>query len=124
MSEKIRNWHDNAFFGMHYDLHGHDDDLPGFCGKVDEEQLFRLWSDLKPDWVQCDGKGHPGYTTWFCKTGWTTPTLEKDDVRAYRNASKRLGIPLGIHYSGLRDGKAVEENPDWHSINYDGRNLS
>ena len=121
MSGKVKNWHDDAFFGMHYDLHGHDDDLPGFCGKVDEEQLYRLWSELKPDWVQCDGKGHPGYTTWFCKTGWTTPTLERDDVRAYRNASKRLGIPLGVHYSGLRDGKAVEENPDWHSINFDGR---
>ena len=120
MTEMRKNWHENAFFGMHYDLHGHIDDLPGFCGKVDEEQLYRIWSELKPDWVQCDGKGHPGYATWFCKTGWATPELVKDDVRAYRNASKRLGIPLGIHYSGLRDGKAVRENPDWQCYGYDG----
>ncbi len=121
MCGTVKNWHENAFFGIHYDMHGHDDDLPGLCSKVDEEQLFRLWSEIRPDWVQCDGKGHPGYTTWFCKNGWAAPTLEKDGVRAYRNASKRLGIPLGIHYSGLRDGKAVEEHPDWHSVNYDGQ---
>ena len=120
MTEIRKNWHDNAFFGIHYDLHGHIDDLPGFCGKVDEEQLYRLWKEIKPDWVQCDGKGHPGFASWFCKTGWYTPELAKDDVRAYRNASKRLGIPLGIHYSGLRDGVAVRHNPDWHAVGSDG----
>ena len=120
---RIHNWHEHAYFGMHYDLHGHEDELPGFCAEVDEEQLVRLWSKLKPDWVQCDGKGHPGYTSWFCDIGWRTPTLVKDDVAAYRNASRRLGLPLVIHYSTLLDGKATRVHPEWAARDLEGKQI-
>ena len=67
----------------------------------------------RPDWVQTDCKGHPGYTSWPTSVGSPSPGVVKDSLRIYRDVTRELGIKLGVHYSGVWDARAVELHPDW-----------
>jgi len=113
------NWHEQAYFGIHYDLHAtaHDTVL----GKdLDAHQLRRLWGRIKPDWIQTDCKGHPGYTSWPTRIGSTSPGVVKDALRVYRDVTHELGMRLGVHYSGILDARAVELHPEWAHVSSDG----
>ncbi len=106
-------------FGIHYDLHaGADDTVLGRDLSV--EHLVERLSRVMPDWVQCDCKGHPGYTSWPTEVGSTSPGMVQDALRIHREATRRLGIPLGMHYSGVWDTRAVELHPDWARVDENG----
>ena len=120
MSEtKRESWHDEAFFGLHYDLHATARDQ-GLGEALTVEHLLEHFSAIKPDWVQCDCKGHPGWTCWPTKVGSTPPGLVKDMLEIHRDATRRLDIPLVMHYSGVIDRRAVELHPDWATVRADG----
>ncbi len=53
-------------FGYHTDLHLGELDLDAGAGAIPDE-LEKSLRILMPDWVQVDGKGHRGYTSWFSK---------------------------------------------------------
>ncbi|HEY7117010.1 MAG TPA: alpha-amylase family protein, partial [Tepidisphaeraceae bacterium] len=113
------NWHEDAFFGIHYDLHaGADDTVLG--KELSVEHLVERLERVKPDWIQCDCKGHPGYTSWPTKVGSTSPGVVQDGLRMHREATRRLGIPLGMHYSGVWDTRALELHPEWARVDADG----
>ena len=114
------NWHEDAYFGIHYDLHANAQDTE--LGKeLTPEHLRERLSRVRPDWVQTDCKGHPGYTSWLTKVGSTSPGVVKDALRIHRDVTKELGIKLGVHYSGVWDTRAVELHPDWAKIDAKGR---
>ena len=104
-------------FGFHADLHLWDDDLnAGERALPDElEESLRL---LKPDWIQVDSKGHAGYISWFSKipTSTVAPHLQHDAVAAWREAGRRLGIPVVCHYSGFIDLVAAQKHPEWLAV--------
>jgi hypothetical protein len=107
------NWHDKASFGLHFDLHAtaHDTVL----GKdMTVESLVAELMKIRPDFVQCDCKGHPGYASYPSKVGIASPGIVKDAVSIWREASRKLGIPLVMHYSGLYDIAILERHPDWN----------
>ncbi|NLN18823.1 MAG: hypothetical protein GX162_06060 [Firmicutes bacterium] len=68
--------------------------------------------------MQTDCKGHPGYTSWFSQTPTASvpPGLKKDGLRGWREATKRLGLPLHCHYSGIWDRAAGEKRPEWAAV--------
>ncbi|MCC7494307.1 MAG: alpha-L-fucosidase [Fimbriimonadaceae bacterium] len=114
------NWHDRAFFGLHYDQHANaNDTVLGAENSV--EHLVESLARVRPDWVQCDCKGHPGYTSWPTKVGSTSPGMVADQLAMYREATRRLGIPLGMHYSGVWDSRAIELHPEWARIDAAGQ---
>ena len=114
------NWHEDAYFGIHYDLHANAQDTE--LGKeLTPEHLRERLLRVRPDWVQTDCKGHPGYTSWPTKVGSTSPGVVKDALRIYRDVTKELGIKLGVHYSGVWDTRAVELHPDWAKIDAKGQ---
>ncbi len=114
------NWHEDAFFGIHYDLHANAEDTS--LGKeLSVKHLIERWRDIKPDWVQCDCKGHPGYTSWPSNTGSTSPGVVNDSLALHREATRRLGIKLGMHYSGVYDRRAIELHPEWAAIDAEGK---
>jgi hypothetical protein len=121
MSEQRRapNWHARVFFGLHYDLHAHANDTE--LGKdVTPEMLRAAWEKIRPDWVQCDCKGHPGYTSWPTKVGYASPGIVRDALRIHREVTRELGLPLVMHYSGLWDEAAIQHHPDWARVTADG----
>jgi hypothetical protein len=114
------NWHEDVFFGIHYDLHANANDTD--LGKdLTPEHLRERLQRTRPDWVQTDCKGHPGYTSWPTKVGSTSPGVVKDSLRIYRDVTRELGIKLGVHYSGVWDSRAVELHPDWARLDTHGQ---
>lgn len=104
-------------FGYHTDLHLGELDLDAGAGAIPDE-LEKSLRILMPDWVQVDGKGHCGYTSWFSKVpdAAVAPHLQLDAVAAWREASRRLGIQLIVHYSGFLDLVAGQKHPEWLAV--------
>ena len=108
-----------GFFGLHFDFHAGADCTE--VGKnVTEEMVREIIETLKPDYIQCDCKGHAGYSSYKTKAGNPAPGFVKDQLTIWRKVTKEYGIPLTVHYSGVWDTKAVELFPEWAAINEDG----
>ncbi len=108
----MSNWHDHVFFGLHYDLHANAHDTV-LGAELTPEHLRERLERVRPDWIQCDCKGHPGYTSWPTQIGSTSPGVIQDALRIHRDVTRELGIRLGMHYSGVWDSRAIELHPDW-----------
>jgi len=116
-------WHGKKYyFGMHYDIHANtkDTDIGTRCSPRDLVPIFKL---MKPDFVQTDCKGHAGYTSWFSKvpTATVSPGVVKDALQGWRVATRKLGLPLHCHYSGVWDKAAGAKYPDWCVKGPDGK---
>ncbi len=111
-------WIDNAFFGLHFDLHANEHDALG--SEVTFEHIYAELSKVKPDFVQYDCKGHPGYAGYPTKVGVPAPGIEKDALSVWRAVTRKLGIPLLVHYSGIWDEQAGEMHPEWTTVAADG----
>jgi hypothetical protein len=105
-------WHDHVFFR-------HPLRSSRACGRYRagrnlthahlRERLLRVG----PDWIQCDCKGHPGYTSWPTLVGSPAPGIVGDALRIHRDVTRDLGIKLSVHYSGVWDSRAIELHPAW-----------
>lgn len=115
----MKSWHDNVFFGIHYDLHANPSDT-NLGAELSAEHLRERLKLVKPDWIQCDCKGHPGWTSWPTKTGSPAPHIINDALKIHRKVTKELGIRLGMHYSGVWDDRAIALHPEWARINEKG----
>jgi alpha-L-fucosidase len=113
------NWHTNVFFGIHYDLHANASDTE-LGRELTAEHLAERLRRVRPDWIQADCKGHPGYTSWPTEIGSTSPGVVNDALRIHRDVTAELGIKLGMHYSGVWDSRAIELHPDWARLDEAG----
>jgi hypothetical protein len=116
-------WHgDRFYFGLHYDLHAgaNDTELGTRCSP---DELIPMLELMGPDFVQTDCKGHPGYTSWFSQTPEASvpPGLKQDALAQWREATRKLGLPLHCHYSGIWDQAAGAKHPEWSVVTADGK---
>src|SRR3990167_11420777 len=101
MARKIPpNWPSHVWFGLHYDLHAGKDDTE-LGQNVTPAMLRRAWIKIRPDVVQCDCKGHPGWSSWPTRIGSPSPGILRDALRSHRGGTRELGRPPGVHYSGV-----------------------
>ena len=108
-----------SFLGVHFDFHAGDDCKE--IGKgVDREMLEYIIEKVKPDYVQCDCKGHPGRSSYPTKVGHSAPGFVKDPLKIWRQVTAENGVALYLHYSGVWDSKAVEVHPEWARIDEKG----
>lgn len=120
---KAGKWHgDERYFGLHYDLHAGpgETELGTRCSEAELAPMLEL---MAPDFVQTDCKGHPGYTSWFSRVpNASVPAgLKQDALLQWRQATRRLGLPLHCHYSGIWDKAAAEKHPGWAVVTVDGK---
>ena len=108
-----------VFFGLHLDLHPTIEDV---ClgADVTPENIEKLLDRVKPDHVAYDCKGHEGYTGYPTKVGAASPGIVKDSLKIWREVTKKKGVLLGIHYSGVVDTKATVDFPEWQALKKDG----
>jgi alpha-L-fucosidase len=116
-------WHgSHCYFGFHHDLHADltDKVLGTRCSPKEFVPMLKLTG---AEFVQTDTKGHPGLTTWKSKIRGSSvaPGLVKDALMQWRAATRKMGLPLHAHYSGLWDHAAGFKHPDWCLIKADGR---
>ena len=107
----------SACFVYHADLHLSERDRDAGA-RADADELEVALKVVKPDWVQIDAKGHPGFASWKTKVkeGRAAPHLQKDAIAAWREATRRLGLPLVCHYSGVVDVDAAIRHPEWRAV--------
>lgn len=113
------NWHEEAFFGLHYDLHPNAADTE-LGRETTYEHIRAMLEKVNPDFVQYDCKGHPGYAGYPTEVGSPSPGIVKDALKIWREVTRDMGIPLSIHYSGVWDTRAIELHPEWARIRSDG----
>jgi hypothetical protein len=110
----------DAFLGIHFDFHAGDD-----CDRVGErttpEMVELVIDKVKPDYIQIDCKGHRGYSSYPTKVGNPAPGFVGDPLRIWRDVTRKRGISLFMHYSGVWDYKVVADHPDWAAMNANGK---
>jgi hypothetical protein len=114
-----QNWHEDALFGLHYDLHPNAQDTE-LGRETTYEHVRAMLEKVKPDFVQYDCKGHPGYTGYPTEVGSPSPGIVNDALKIWRQVTRDMGIPLSIHYSGVWDTRAIELHPEWGRIDQNG----
>lgn len=116
----------DCFLGLHSDFHAHirDKDIP-IGATLNESEICEICEILKPDFIQIACKGHPGYTSYPTSFSNAFPNIEADLLEIWRRVTKKYGISLYMHYSGVYDIKYCNENPEEAVLNADGtRNTS
>lgn len=109
-----------SFFGIHFDFHaGHHDKNIG--GRSFGRTLTELLERTRPDYVQCDCKGHPGICSYPTKVGTRSVGLVGDPLKVWRRVSAKAGVALYMHYSGVADRAAISSHPSWARINEKGK---
>lgn len=82
--------------------------------------IERLLDRTKPDYVQYDCKGHPGWLGYPSQVS-KSAGMVKDSLALWRKVTARRGVALYIHFSGVWDSLAVEEHPEWARVTPEGK---
>ena len=111
----------DCYLGLHVDFHANANDTE-LGGGADPEVLAEQLRRMDVDYVQIDSKGDPGYTSYFAKTpgAQVCPGLKGDLVKAWRTATRRLGLPLHAHWNAMGNGLAGILYPDWMLVDEAG----
>ncbi len=108
-----------SFFGLHFDHHSElSDEHAGrtlTAGMIDS-----LLAAAQPDYIQVDTKGHPGIASYPSRYGTPVRSFVRDPLALFREATKRRGVGLYSHYSGVIDSRAIALHPEWAVVNLDG----
>ena len=107
-----------SFFGLHFDFHA--DDRAGIGAGLTEAAIDAVLARVRPDYVQCDCKGHWGLASYPTRVGTPAPGLAGDPLRTWRDATARRGVALYVHYSGLFDKIACSRGSGWARTRPDG----
>ncbi len=113
------NKNNDRYFGLHFDFHA-DEDSVNIGENSTEEQIQKIIDMIHPDFLQCDCKGHPGISSYPTKIGNKAKGIRKDILKMWRDVTKRNGVCLFVHYSGIWDRNAIKENPSWAVVRADG----
>lgn len=110
---------EDCFFGLHFDFHPNKATLD--IGKnFDPELLEKIICEVKPDFVQCDAKGHASCSSYQTKVGTPAPHLCRDLLAEWRAVTAKYNIPLYCHCSGLWAIGTSEEHPEWAAYDAEG----
>ena len=109
-----------SFFGVHFDFHASDD-----CTQVGKDVTPRMIQqfidEVRPDYLQCDCKGHRGLCSYPTDVGHRAPGFVRDPLRIWRDVTARNGVSLFMHYSGVWDIEAMKRHPSWAAVDAKGK---
>ena len=110
----------DSAFGLHFDFHASP--APGkVVGKtLKEEDIREICRTIRPDFVQIDCKGHPGWASYPTRCGNAMPEILGDPLALWRKVTREEGVALYMHYSGVMDYKYSGEHPEDTAVRADG----
>jgi len=118
-STKIKRRSD-SFFGVHFDFHARREDS-GIGATLTPQMIDTFLTQVKPDYIQVDTKGHPGIASYPTTIGARATKYINDPLKLFREATTAKKTALYAHFSGVMDEEAVRTHPNWARINYDGK---
>lgn len=98
------------FFGLHFDFHADNETEIGT--RTTPEDIGWFVEQTKPDFVQCDCKGHPGNASYPTKVGHAADNLRTDNLRVWCDTLKKYKVPVYVHYSGVVDQWYTKHDPE------------
>ncbi len=112
---------EDSYFGIHFDFHATEEDIVGIIYKP--EIVAKALDRIKPDFVQCDTKGHDGISSYPTKIG-NKGQIKHDVLKMWRKLTRERDIALYAHHSGLFDKKIIEQYPSWALCDENGKRSS
>ena len=111
-----------SFFGLHFDFHASPQGAAGTSigATLKEEEIREICRLLKPDFIQIDCKGHPGWASYPTALGNAMPAFAGDPLALWRKVTREEDVALYMHYSGVIDKRYLEEHPEEGVLNADG----
>ena len=109
----------DSFLGLHFDFHA-SEKTTNIGSEFDPVVLKKILKAVKPDFVQCDTKGHPGFSSYPTKIGTPAPEIAHDILREWRDITKQYDVALYAHHSGIWDCCAAKLHPEWAMCDADG----
>ena len=109
-----------AFLGVHFDFHASKNST-NVGAHTTPEMVAVIIDKVHPDYIQCDCKGHPGYSSYPTKVGNPAPGIVGNPLRIWRDVTRERGVALVMHYSGVYDAYEVETHPDWAALRQNGK---
>lgn len=106
------------FFGIHFDFHAGADAVIG--SRTDPEDIAWYIREAKPDFVQCDCKGHGGYSSYPTEVGTPAPQQAADNLKIWVDTVHAHGLPVFVHYSGVWDKAYTQAHPEAAACGEDG----
>lgn len=106
------------FFGLHFDFHAGDDAVLG--SRTEAEDIQRFLDAAKPDFIQCDSKGHRGFSSYPTEIGVPAPKQATDNMKIWSDVAKKNNVPLYVHHSGLKDLEYTKNYPEQAEVDRDG----
>ena len=119
VQEPSRLKREDCFLGIHFDFHA-THDCKNIGQDVTEEMVDTIIDMVGPDFIQVDTKGHPGVASFQTRFSNRSEHITADQLRVWRKVTKRRGVALYGHYSGLIDHEAGIQHPQWQAMNSDG----
>ncbi len=108
-----------SFLGIHFDFHARPQDQ-NIGSDTTPELIQEIIDRVRPDYIQCDCKGHPGWSSYPTQVGHAAPGIQSDALRIWREVTAKNGVALYMHYSGVWDNAAIADHPEWAAVNADG----
>ncbi|MBQ7321694.1 MAG: hypothetical protein IJW99_06330 [Clostridia bacterium] len=107
-------------FGLHFDFHATP--APGRVvgATLCEEDIREICRLIRPDFIQIDCKGHPGWTSYPTELGNAMPAFATDTLALWRRVTREEGVALYMHYSGVFDSRYCAEHPEEAAVHADG----
>ena len=99
----------SRYFGLHFDFHAGNTCVIG--DHTYPEDIAWYIEQARPDFVQCDCKGHPGWASYPSKVGNAMPEFAQDPLALWRRVTREEDVALYMHYSGVYDRKYCAEHP-------------
>ena len=109
-----------SFFGIHCDFHAEPSKCDTIGATLCEEEIREICRTLKPDFIQIDCKGHPGWASYPSDIGNAMPNFAGDPLALWRRVTREENVALYLHYSGVYEIKYCNENPEECVMNADG----
>ena len=111
------------YFGLHFDFHA----SPQRCNDISigetlkEEEIRQICRELRPNFLQVDTKGHPGWASYPTELGNAMPRFTGNPLRLWRQVTREEGVALYAHYSGVADRRYASLHPDGTAKKSDGK---
>ena len=102
----------DSFFGLHFDMHANEYST-NIGSEFNSELVEQICAEVKPDYIQVDTKGHPGYSSYPTKYGCQAPDISQDILKIGREITEKYDIALYAHYSGVIDRLQAKLHPEW-----------
>ena len=102
----------DRYFGLHFDFHASPGRCPAIGATLSEDDIREICSVYRPDFIQVDSKGHPGWSSYPTECGDEVPGIVGNPMATWRKVTVENGVQLYAHHSGVYDAIYCANHPD------------